>query len=177
MDVSGGYYPEWANPITKELIWYALTDKWILTPKPRIPKIQFEKHKKIKKKEDQHVDTLFLLRIGNKIPMEGVTETKFGANTKGWSIQRLPYQGIHPIISHQTQTLLHMPARFCWQDPDIGISMRLCQCLANTEVDAHSQLLDGTQAFNEGARESTQGAKGVCNPIGGKTICTNQYPP
>ena len=23
--------------------------------------------------------------------------------------------------------------------------VRLCQCLANTEVDAHSQLLDGTQ--------------------------------
>ena len=24
--------------------------------------------------------------IGNKIPMEGVTETKFGAKTKGWTI-------------------------------------------------------------------------------------------
>jgi hypothetical protein len=33
---------------------------------------------KLKKKEDQSVDTLFLLRMGNKIPMEGVTETKFG---------------------------------------------------------------------------------------------------
>jgi hypothetical protein len=28
------------------------------------------------------VDTSFLPRIGNKIPMEGVTETKFGAKTK-----------------------------------------------------------------------------------------------
>jgi hypothetical protein len=28
---------------------------------------------------------------------------------------------------------------------------------------------------NEGAIKSTQGAKGVCNPIG-RTICTNQYP-
>jgi hypothetical protein len=27
------------------------------------------------------------------------------------------------------------------------------------------------------ARESTQGAEGVCNPIGGTTIWTNQYPP
>ena len=27
-----------------------------------------------------------LLRIGNKTPMEGVTETKFGAVTKGWTI-------------------------------------------------------------------------------------------
>jgi hypothetical protein len=46
-------------------------------------KSQLIKHKKIKKKEDQHMDTSFLLRIENKIPMEGVTETKFGANTKG----------------------------------------------------------------------------------------------
>jgi hypothetical protein len=29
--------------------------------------------------EHQWVDTSFLLRIGNKIPMKGVTETKFGA--------------------------------------------------------------------------------------------------
>jgi hypothetical protein len=30
------------------------------------------------------------------------------------------------------------------------------------------------RAPNEGARESNQGAKGICNPIGGTT---NQYPP
>jgi hypothetical protein len=58
------------------------------------------------------VDTSFLLRIGNKIPMIGVTETRFGAKMKGWTIQRLPHLGIHPIISQQTQTLLHMPAIF-----------------------------------------------------------------
>ena len=32
------------------------------------------------------------------------------------------------------------------------------------------------RAPNVGARKSTQGAKGVCNPIGGTTIGTNQYP-
>jgi hypothetical protein len=41
-----------------------------------MPKIQFAKHLKLKKEEDQRVDTLFLLRKGNKIPMEGITETK-----------------------------------------------------------------------------------------------------
>jgi hypothetical protein len=42
---------------------------------------------KLKKYEDQKsVDILPLLRIGNKTPMEGVTETKFGAETKGWTI-------------------------------------------------------------------------------------------
>ena len=32
------------------------------------------------------------------------------------------------------------------------------------------------RAPSGGARESTQGAEGVCNPIGGTTIWTNQYP-
>jgi hypothetical protein len=41
---------------------------------------------KLKKKEDQSVDTLLLFRIGNKTSMEGVTETKFGAEMKGWTI-------------------------------------------------------------------------------------------
>jgi hypothetical protein len=54
---------------------------------------------KLKKNEDQSVDTLLLLRIGNKTPIEGVTETKIGAETKGWTIYRLPYPGTHPIIS------------------------------------------------------------------------------
>jgi hypothetical protein len=68
---------------------------------------------KLKKKEDQSVDTSLLLRMGNKILMEGVTETKFGANPEGKTIQTLPHPGIHPIYNHQTQTLLHMPERFC----------------------------------------------------------------
>jgi hypothetical protein len=41
---------------------------------------------KLKKNEDQSVDTVALLRIGNKTPMEEVTETKFGAEMKGWTI-------------------------------------------------------------------------------------------
>jgi hypothetical protein len=59
------------------------TNKQILTQKLRIPKIQFAKHMKLKKNEDQSVDTSPLLRIGNKSPMEGVTETMIGAETKG----------------------------------------------------------------------------------------------
>jgi hypothetical protein len=78
-----------------------------------MPKIQFEKHMKLKKNYEQSVDTYFLLRMGNKIPMKGVTETKFRAERKERTIQRLPHPGIHPINNHQTQTLLHVPARFC----------------------------------------------------------------
>jgi hypothetical protein len=32
------------------------------------------------------------------------------------------HPGMHHINNHQTQTLLHMPTRFCWQDPDIAVS-------------------------------------------------------
>ena len=53
------------------------------------------------------MDTSFLLRIGNKILMNGVTETKFGAKTKVWTIQRLPHPRVHPIISHQTDTIAY----------------------------------------------------------------------
>jgi hypothetical protein len=55
---------------------------------------------KLKKKEDQSIDNLFLLRIVNKIHMEGVTDTKFGAEKEGSTIQRWPYLGIHPINNH-----------------------------------------------------------------------------
>jgi hypothetical protein len=41
---------------------------------------------KFKKNENQSVDTLSLFRTGNKTPLEGVIETKFGAETKGWTI-------------------------------------------------------------------------------------------
>jgi hypothetical protein len=72
-------YPELGNPITKEHTWYALCDKWLLTQKFRIPKIQFTDHMKLKK-ENQSVDTSILLRRGIKIPMGGDTKTVWSRN-------------------------------------------------------------------------------------------------
>ena len=76
MDGPVGPHPEWGNTFTKELTQYVLTDKWILAPNLGYPryKIQFAKHMKLKKNDDWSVDTMPLLRIGNKTPMEGVTE-------------------------------------------------------------------------------------------------------
>jgi hypothetical protein len=68
---------------------------------------------KPKKKEDQNVDASVLLRRGNKILTRGNRETKCGAETEGKAIQRLPHLGIHPIYSHQTQTLLWMLGSAC----------------------------------------------------------------
>jgi hypothetical protein len=69
---------------------------------------------KLKKKEDQSVDALVLLRRRNKILIGANIETKYGAETEGKTIQRLPYLGIHPIYSHQKQTLLWMQASACY---------------------------------------------------------------
>jgi hypothetical protein len=93
----------------KEHIWYALTDKWILAQKLRIPKIQTTDHMEFKRKTNVWI----LLRRGNKIPMRGITETKCGAETEQKAIQSLIHLGIHPIYTHQTQTLLWMPTSDC----------------------------------------------------------------
>jgi hypothetical protein len=68
---------------------------------------------KLKKEEDQSVDTSILLRRGNKIPMEGFTETKCGEETEGMSIQKLFHLRINPIYNYQIQTLLWMPTSAC----------------------------------------------------------------
>jgi hypothetical protein len=68
---------------------------------------------KLKKKEDQSVDTSILLRRGNKILMEEVIETKFRAETEGMTIERLPQLKSHSTYNHQTQTLLWMRTSAC----------------------------------------------------------------
>ena len=91
---------------------HTLTDKLILSQELRIPKIQFTDQMKLKKKEEQSVDTLVFLE-GGKIPMGGDTETKCGAENEGKTTQRLSHLGIHPIYSHQTQTQMWMPTSAC----------------------------------------------------------------
>jgi hypothetical protein len=85
---------------------------WMLAQKFRIPKIQFAQHMNLKKNEDQSVDTLILLRMGNKISMERLTEIKFRADAEGMTIQILPHLRIHPLNNHQAQTLGR-----CQQEP------------------------------------------------------------
>jgi hypothetical protein len=67
---------------------------------------------KLKKNQDQSVDTSPLLRIGNKTPMEGVTETKYGAETKEWTFPGIPRDPSHnqppnaDTISYASKILL-----------------------------------------------------------------------
>jgi hypothetical protein len=78
--------------------------------------IQFAKHMKLKKKEDKSVDTSFLLRIGTKIPMEGIKETKFGAETKGWTIQLV----LNVNLKHRS--VLFCFVLFCFSESGIRLA-------------------------------------------------------
>ena len=49
--------------------------------------------------------------------MEGVAETKFGAETKGWTTQRLPHLVVHPITSHQMQILFAYASKILLKGP------------------------------------------------------------
>jgi hypothetical protein len=100
---------------------YVLTDKWILAQKLGIPKTEFTDHINLKK-EEQSVRALVLLTKENKIFTGTNMETKYRAETEGKAIQSLLHLGIHPIYSHQTQTLLWMTRSACWQGPDIAVS-------------------------------------------------------
>ena len=75
--------------------------------------MKFTDHMKLKKKEDQSMDALVLLSRGNKKHTGRNMETKYGAETEGKAIQRLPKLGIHFLYSHQTETLLWMPRNAC----------------------------------------------------------------
>jgi hypothetical protein len=61
-----------------------------IIPKAQNTQDTFEKHMELKKKKNQSVYISILLWRGNKIAMEGVTETTYGAESEGMSIQRLP---------------------------------------------------------------------------------------
>ena len=113
MDGARKCHPECTNPVIKEHTWNVVTDKWILAPKLRILEIQFTDHMKLKKKEDQSVGALVLLRKENKILTGPNMGTKCRVETDGKTMQRLSHLGIHPRYSHQTPTLLWMPGSAC----------------------------------------------------------------
>jgi hypothetical protein len=87
---------------------------------------------KLKKNEDPSVDSLLLLIFGNKTPMEGVTETKFGAETKMMDHLETSISG---DPSHNqprnTHTITH-EQDFAERTLILLSLVRLCRGLANT---------------------------------------------
>jgi hypothetical protein len=104
--------------------------------------------------------TLPLLRIGNKTPMKNTHE-----RSKSLELRQkdgLTYMGIHPIISIQTLTPLHTLARFYRKDPDIAVSYETMPGPSKQKWMLTVSYWMDHRAPNGGARESIQGAKGVC---------------
>ena len=130
---------------------------------------------KLKKKEDQSVNTSFLLRMGNKIPVEGVNRDKV------WS---RAWRNDHP----ETTPLGDPPHKQPPNPDTIAYSRKILltepwysYLLWGTAIHIKNWMLTVMywmehRAPNEGARKSTQGAKGVCNPIGGTTIKLTSTP-
>jgi hypothetical protein len=98
---------------------------------------------KLKKKKTKMWILHSFLKWGIKYPWKEVTKTNFRAEREGRSIQRLPHLESIPYSTTK-------PRHYCGCQQDFAdrtlISLvRLCQCLINTEVDAHSHSFDEAQ--------------------------------
>jgi len=82
----------------------------LIAQKLGLPKILSTDHLKLKKKDEQSVNASVLLEGETKVVTGENMETKFGAETEGKAIQRLPHLGIQPIyIQPPNPTILLMP--------------------------------------------------------------------
>jgi hypothetical protein len=79
--------------------------------------------------------------------------------------------GIQPINNHQTQTLLQMPTRACWQEPDVAVFWEALPLPDKYRTGCCSHPLD--QAQGPQGRSSRKHPRSW---IGGTTIWTNHYP-
>jgi hypothetical protein len=113
--------------------------------------------------EDQSVGSLVLLRMGNKILTRGDTETKCGAETEEKAIQRLP--ALDPFHIEVPK-----PRHYC-ECQDVFTDRSLLRGSASAW-----QIQTEHRLPSRGVRERTEGAEGVCSPIEGTTISTNQTP-
>ena len=163
MDGSVGYNPEWGNPITKEHILYALTDKWILSQKLGIPKMQFTKHMKLTKKKDQSLDTSIFLEGGTKYPW---TEYRDKVWSRAW---RNGYPETSPP-GDPSHKQLPKPDTVVYANKSLLTgAWYSCPLRGSTSAwQIQRWMLTAIHWVehsvpSEGARESTQGAEGVCS--------------
>ena len=160
MDVSGGYHPEWGKPVTKEVTWYALTDKWILAQKLRILKYNLQNTRKSRRRKTNMWILHSSLEYGIKYPWKELQRQSLELR---W---RMDYAETTPpvdlshnqppntdIIAYTSNILLKGPWYSCllwgfasaWQ-----IQKRMLTVIYWMEH----------RAPNGGARESTQELKG-----------------
>jgi hypothetical protein len=97
---------------------------------------------KLKKKEDQSVGTSVLLRRGTKYPWKELQRESVEQRLKKWPSRDCPTWRPIPYT-------IAKPRHYCGCQQVLAdrslIQLspeRLCQCLTNTEVDAHCHPLD-----------------------------------
>ena len=93
---------------------------------------------------------------------KGNTGTKSRAETEERPVSDCPL-GIHPICSHQTQTLLLMTRSACQQEPDIAVFWGFPRALPIQiwMLTANHQTAHGD--CNGGVRGRIEGAERICN--------------
>ena len=114
------------------------------------------------------MDTLAFLRRRNKIPIGSVTETKCRTEIEGKAIQMLPLLASIPNTVTKSR-------HYC------GCQQVFADRGSNSAWQIQKYMLSGDhwtehRVPNQGVRERTEGAKGVCNLTGGTTIWINLYP-
>ena len=137
------YYTEWGNPIKKEHTWYGLTDKWVLSQKLGIPKIQFTQTTWNSRRKTKVWILQAFLEGGTKYPWEELQSVeeklkeRLPRDCSTWG--SIPYTTIKPRHYCGCQQVL-ADRSLLYLSPE-----SLYQCLTNTEVDAHSHPLDGAE--------------------------------
>ena len=143
----GGHHPEWGNTFTKELTQYILTEKWILAQNLRYPRynIQFAKHMKLKKNKVQSVDPFPFLELEQNTHGSSYRDKVCSWDNRMDHLETAiswdPSHNQPPnadTIAYTSKILLKGPRYSCLLWGYTG---------ANTEVDAHSQLLNGLQGL------------------------------
>jgi hypothetical protein len=120
---------------------------------------------KLKKNEDQSLDTSVCLIRRNKVLMGDNTETKCVAETEGNIIQRLPHprdpshiQTPNPVTNVDVKKFLLTETPYtCLLRNSFRAWQIQRQMLAITHWTEH-------RFPNGGVRENTEGTEGVCNP-------------
>jgi len=122
------------------------------------------------KKKDKNVDASVLLKKGNKILTGGNTDIKSGAGTDRdcptWGSIR--YEDVKPSHYCCCQEVL-ADKSLIW----MSLRGSAKALLIHMRMPAANHWTEHGDP-NGGVREKTEGAEGVCNPIGRTTISTNQ---
>ena len=153
-----------------------LTDKWILAQKHRTPKIQFAKHKKIKRRKDQWVILHSSLEQGTKYPRKELQRQSLELRWKDgpsrdyhtWDLSH--NQPPNPDTIAYASKILLKGTWYSYLMWNYASAWQIQKWMLTVIYWMEHRAPNGE------ARESTQGAEGVCNPIGGTTIWTSQYP-